>query len=707
MKLKKILLGILLSFSMTFALSISDLNEIRGDNPTPYELNSYILEKCKDNNIPPIIMKAILLQEGASNNKWKQFYDSGVIVSGDDGDGNSYGLGLFQITRKLNTANESEVRKFVKYWKNNVDKAVATLLIKWQSNIGGMTGVDTDPLIIENWYYPIAWYNGEGIPARNYVKKIYGFMKNESKVESMLYGSDNYNTILNYYKTISNIALPDIIDSFRREAILANHPQPYTLKQIVDYGGEIHRWNKSSNTYEVYNISNHNSSSTVTSRGYYAPYKAGTSKRVSQGYDGTVSHYGSGTGSSSAYAIDFAGKFDVYAPKDGIVATKGTNSYKIPYCVKNPQHWHGPANYLSIKHNDGRYTYYFHLGSINVNIGDKVIQGRTILGVSGNTGCSTSNHLHFQFAKKASMSRKNSLKISFADIGIPKKGKSYTSKNTPRSNSSENSSIFDGAGSLVSPNEDGAGASYDIAKMHPHDGENSTVVFQWLYDKNSCSQLDITSEESIGDVIIRSKKWNGHLTKEEIKVRLDSFTPITIKRPDSNKNWTTFSVTTTNPLTSSNKIYAECKSSSDRFKTGHRSTISNKDLLNVTHNRFWTGTGSIISFATERGSNQFGIDKDYAVTFKTEKSLTSFQWYSSSSCPKLKIRNARSSTINSPITSIHIKGWADESWGSNQCGSTLPCTLDAPDGEGSYYVVKVKSDADAIRFGTLKAECVQ
>lgn len=159
--------------------------------------------------------------------------------------------------------------------------------------------------------------------------------------------------------------------------------------------------------------------------GYYAPYKAGTTLRVSQGYDGILSHHGAGY----AYAIDIAGQFDIYPSKDGTVDKIGTDSTIIDFCRNNPQHWHGPANYIRIKHNDGVFSYYYHLGQISVVDEQKVYAGTTKLGVSGNTGCSTSTHLHLQFSNRASMSTASSLKIRFEDIGYPIRNNSYTSKN--------------------------------------------------------------------------------------------------------------------------------------------------------------------------------------------------------------------------------------------------------------------------------------
>ena len=50
---------------------------------------------------------------------------------------------------------------------------------------------------------------------------------------------------------------------------------------------------------------------------------------------------------------------------------------------------------LSVDDNDYLYSFYAHLNSISVVEGDKV-NLETILGLSGNSGCSTGSHLHFE-----------------------------------------------------------------------------------------------------------------------------------------------------------------------------------------------------------------------------------------------------------------------------------------------------------------------
>lgn len=455
--------------------------------------------------------------------------------------------------------------------------------------------------------------------------------------------------------------------------------------------------------------------------GYYAPYKAGTSQKVSQGYDGRTSHYGAG----GAYAIDFSGSFDIYAPKDGIVDYVGKDSYKIPFCVNNPQYWHGSANYIRVKHDDGVYSYYFHLKTVNVKKGDKVTRGKTILGVSGNTGCSTATHLHFQLSKKASMSRANSLKISFEDIGIPSEGKYYTSKNYPEK-STNNESIVDGAGSLVSPNENIAGGNHDYALMNPHDSAKSTVVFQWLYDIDSCSHIDLFSYPNALDVTIQAKKWSGHSMKKAFNVTLNPYNKknlehnsntldlsngISLEQAETNCNgddivgcnWTTLAVTSQRPLRRGEYIIAHCRDNSASIKRGNRQDIT-PTLVNLPSDYFWTGTGSLISKIGNRNFEEAGVGKDYAVTYNSKKSFTTFQWYASDVCSKVRVKGYKEGY--SSINEVSIKKWNDNSWSSNKCGNSLPCTISAPI-LNKYYIIKVKGNAGAIKTGYLQTECVQ
>ena len=77
--------------------------------------------------------------------------------------------------------------------------------------------------------------------------------------------------------------------------------------------------------------------------------------------------------------IDFgAYKENTLAIGDGIVEAVGWDSF-YPGCSSSG------GNYITVKQDNGMYTVYFHLDSMNVDAGDRVTKGQTIA-VSGNSG---------------------------------------------------------------------------------------------------------------------------------------------------------------------------------------------------------------------------------------------------------------------------------------------------------------------------------
>lgn len=129
---------------------------------------------------------------------------------------------------------------------------------------------------------------------------------------------------------------------------------------------------------------------------YSFPFPKGKSYKMIQGYGGSFSH----TSGFSKYAIDFEMPVGdtVSAARDGIVIgiidgnDIGGNSRKYrPY-----------ANYITLYHSDGTLTQYVHLiknGAL-VNIGDTV-KALQPIGISGNTGFTSTPHLHFNTLKPA------------------------------------------------------------------------------------------------------------------------------------------------------------------------------------------------------------------------------------------------------------------------------------------------------------------
>lgn len=159
---------------------------------------------------------------------------------------------------------------------------------------------------------------------------------------------------------------------------------------------------------------------------YRLPFAAGTNVRISQGYNGGLSHTG-----LSAYAVDFSVAIGtpVYAAREGEVV-----GVEVGYDLGGPYPEFRPyMNYVNIRHTDGTLGNYYHLklGGAAVKIGDTVKKGQ-LIAYSGNTGYTTAPHLHFSVSMvdPISMRRPMNLPVKMQALeGIvtsPRCGDHYT-----------------------------------------------------------------------------------------------------------------------------------------------------------------------------------------------------------------------------------------------------------------------------------------
>ena len=156
---------------------------------------------------------------------------------------------------------------------------------------------------------------------------------------------------------------------------------------------------------------------------YRLPYARGKAYRVLQAYASRFSHTG-----LEAFAVDFAMPVGtaVHAARDGVVARIEESHSKAciePGCERY-------ANYVIVMHDDGTTGEYFHLmknGAL-VKVGDEVVRGQKI-GLSGNTGYSTTPHLHFAVYRASEWGGVQSIPVRFQSAeGIvtrPRRGAAY------------------------------------------------------------------------------------------------------------------------------------------------------------------------------------------------------------------------------------------------------------------------------------------
>lgn len=161
---------------------------------------------------------------------------------------------------------------------------------------------------------------------------------------------------------------------------------------------------------------------------YRLPYRAGKTFSVLQGFHGTFSHRG-----SNEYAIDFDCPVatHVLAAREGIVVAanaaaqgSGTTPDYLEY---------RRTNFVLVLHDDGTLGEYMHLApsGVRVAVGQRVERGDE-LALSGNTGFSSTPHLHFQVMTAATdgysaLSFPFQLAVTPRRVETPVQGRAYAS----------------------------------------------------------------------------------------------------------------------------------------------------------------------------------------------------------------------------------------------------------------------------------------
>ncbi len=223
--------------------------------PSSQEISDYADQLSSTYKAPSVIIKALIEKESID---WKQFDSAGDPIISADG-----GIGLLQVTptripsfptvslgkiiegvsqgsNQFTTIIETtvvDVNRLKWDWRYNLETGIRILVAK-KVESGGSTD---DARILENWYYPLAYYNGVGNSTTN---KKCGFVddlnnnpansKYSRRISSdpILYGDKK---IFPYQECVYNIIaqlypVPYSRKSFFGPAIKATLPGPQSVK---------------------------------------------------------------------------------------------------------------------------------------------------------------------------------------------------------------------------------------------------------------------------------------------------------------------------------------------------------------------------------------------------------------------------------------------------------------------------------------------
>jgi hypothetical protein len=221
-------------------------------NPSVAEVVAQTMLLGDKYKIPSDVIMAIISRESS---KWQQFDDNGTPIVGPTGD-----IGIMQINP--NTPAIQMNLDSVRYsWRYNMETGCRILkdtkfdLYAVNTASPYDTENDTDPSIIENWYYPIAWYNGSGDAAYAYVGTVWGYLSSPPPIASP------------HFPGVQSIGNPRSLPGFPATIYdkIPYPPQPggwwatatpsdlyshgvYTLLLLARNGERIHRWDWKTST---------------------------------------------------------------------------------------------------------------------------------------------------------------------------------------------------------------------------------------------------------------------------------------------------------------------------------------------------------------------------------------------------------------------------------------------------------------------------
>lgn len=147
-----------------------------GKNPSPEDIGKAMEVLSAKHSVPTEIVKGIAYQESGVQ-QWRA--DGSFVHNVSD-----CGMGMMQLTGS--TAAQFDEDKLKDDWKYNLEAGLKVLVAKWQraEREGKVTADPADRRVLENWYYPVAYYYGG--KTDSYVTKIFAHVAKRPGVLQVL-----------------------------------------------------------------------------------------------------------------------------------------------------------------------------------------------------------------------------------------------------------------------------------------------------------------------------------------------------------------------------------------------------------------------------------------------------------------------------------------------------------------------------------------
>lgn len=281
---------------------------------------------------------------------------------------------------------------------------------------------------------------------------------------------------------------------------------------------------------------------------------------------------------------------------------------------------------------------------------------------------------------------------------------------------------FFGAGSLISPNQYGAGKNYDTDAVHTT-GKNGLILFQWRKTKK-CDHIDISLDDFSHDdsVEIRTGPWNNRSSDLIYKTKLGStLLPVSVTSDSEGWNVTAIKINPNSVAPQQfGRVTARCSTSQpvvnvSSYGVYGRGWSEPKGIL-LSNGWYWQGNGSIIGDAYDQEVAPFGSQRD-TVKLTSGDGAAFFQWKKTAgTCQKLGIAATYSGNYKLRIRSwyespnstsikkwddVYINGTPEEQHSNDGVYKMIDNNyLSSLQDDDDYYLLSVYSD-QSIRIGSV------